>query len=441
MYRHSITIYDKRGRLLAKIRDAVDLRKFGHTSYFPGEYLGGPVEAAFTADGDYLWVSNYNMEGKGFKHPGCDGCHGSEFDPGFLYKINVSTFEIENVVKVGAVPKFLAISNDQQTLLVSNWSSGDVSVVDLKKEVEVERIKVGVHPRGIDITEDGKQAFVTVMGSNKIAVIDLQDYSVDYLENFGRSPRHLILGSHDSVLYVSLNSGNQVVRYNRFTKEKLTCKTPPGPRSMCISPDESYLYVVNYFDNTFSKIDCRGMELLEVVATAEKPIGICGNWEDAEIWVACYSGKIEIFKDIELEKLQADKSFFNLDWSSYFSTSEIKEEVVIPEVEEMKPSDSLMGNSVLPAVTLREKTERPITKTFYQKSKDCHYHLIAGSFSVPENADKKKEELKLKGYSAEVIVGKLNYVSVNCYGSREEAESHLDDIKKQLNESIWILKR
>jgi DNA-binding beta-propeller fold protein YncE len=59
MYRHTVTIYNKDGERLAKIKDGVNLKKYGFTDYQKGNYLGGPVEAVFTKDGNYLWVSNY----------------------------------------------------------------------------------------------------------------------------------------------------------------------------------------------------------------------------------------------------------------------------------------------------------------------------------------------------------------------------------------------
>jgi YVTN family beta-propeller protein len=462
MYRHTVTIYNKLGERVAKIRDAVNLSKFGYGDYESDKYLGGPVEAAFTKDGKYLWVSNYSMVGDGFERPGCDACHGSEFDPGFLYKINTSTNEIENVVEVGAVPKFLVISEDQSKLLVSNWSSGDVSIVDLESEREVKTVKVGAHPRGIDITADSKTAFVTIMGSTKIAEIDLDSYEVSYIKDVGRSPRHLILSAHDSVMYVSLNSSNRVLKYNRFTDERTSCITSSGPRSMCLSPSEDYLYVVNYFDDSFSKIDTRNMEVVEEIKTAAKPIGICGNWDDSEIWVACYSGKIEIFKDFHLDSLEHGTSILGFDLSSFWRTTSVKKEdnEVIAEVENTETVDSMekleevhediAEVAVKDPIIMKQKRNWLVVKSFentaskmkvQENPQNCQYHVIAGSFSIMENAQKRQKELSGKGYPAAIISGQLNYVSAQCYNSRSEAEEGVKSIKSNTGYSAWILKR
>jgi YVTN family beta-propeller protein len=460
MYRHTITVYGANGNRKAKIRDEVNLNDFGYSEYGRSSFKGAPVEAVFTKDGKYLWVSNYNMVGEGFDNPGCDACHGDEFDPSFLYKIDMSSFEIVGVVKVGSVPKFLAISEDQNILVVSNWSSGDVSIVDLSTEKEVKRIRVGPHPRGVDITEDSKTAFITVMGSTKIAEINLQTYETSYIKDIGRSPRSLILSDSDSTFYVSLNSGSSVIKYNRYTKEKVKCRTASGPRSMCLSPQGDYLYVVNYFDNSFSKIQTKNMEVAEKVKTSEKPIGICANWEASEIWVACYSGRIEIFKDFHLDSLRNGNSILGFDLSSFwaFTHSTVKDDnsnktitdLTIKDDEEVDEFEEIevvvpienpeVYSKIIPKTTVLEIDGKRFPD-IPDILKECHYHVIAGSFSVMENAENRKSELKGKGYSAIVIEGALNYVSASCYESKTAAEKGMHEIKSATGYSAWILKR
>ena len=66
MYRHSVTVYDARSlKLVRTISDAVNLRRLGYPSY-PGTSRGAPVEAAFSSDGRYAYLSNYSMYGRNF---------------------------------------------------------------------------------------------------------------------------------------------------------------------------------------------------------------------------------------------------------------------------------------------------------------------------------------------------------------------------------------
>lgn len=496
MYRHTITVYDKSGKLLAKISDKVNLNELGFDEYTGDSYLGGPVEAAFSNNGKTLWVSNYNMIGTGFDNPGCDGCNGKSYDPGFVYKINMETFQIEKAIKVGAVPKYLAISKDEKIMVVSNWSSGDISIVDMQQETEIKKVNVGAHPRGVAISSDSKKVYVTVMGSTKIACVDLANYEVTYLENIGRSPRHAILSANDSLLYVSLNSSNSLVKYNLCTNKKESCTTNAGPRTMVLSPDQNYLYVVNYFANTFSKIRTDSMTVVEVVNTGHHPIGITANWEDAEIWVACYEGKIEIFKDFHLaESMNKEEFIFEDELALFLSLfqpsispsestrvvkpidntaitdtnptelkdDEVTEAVVIPE-EKIVPKASANTISKFDPKKYEiqnSKDQNSKTQTTeIQNSKDqnskqptetkipatsngaCAYHVIVGSFSIYDNAVSFQSTVQKKGYSAVLIEGKgLTYVSAACYSSRDEATGAISSIYSDLDVKGWVLKK
>jgi YVTN family beta-propeller protein len=66
---------------------------------------------------------------------------------------------------------------------------------------------------------------------------------------------------------------------------------------MTISPEGSYIYVVNYMSNTMSKVRTRDMHVVQTVETKKDPIGITYDNATNHVWVACYSGAIMVFKD------------------------------------------------------------------------------------------------------------------------------------------------
>ena len=102
MYRHSVTVYDDQGSLLATIPDRVDLAEFGVEDGVVAR--GAPVEAASTSDGSFVYVSNYAMYGPGFGPEPGDKCTDSGWDNSFVYRVDTTTFEIDQVIEVGAVP-------------------------------------------------------------------------------------------------------------------------------------------------------------------------------------------------------------------------------------------------------------------------------------------------------------------------------------------------
>ncbi|MEG4082305.1 peptidoglycan-binding protein [Microcoleus sp. POL10_C6] len=298
MYRHTITVYDRNFKLVKTIPDTVNLSKFGF-SKFTGNYKGSPVEAAFSTDGKYAYVSNYKMYGSGFSNPGTDRCSpAAKHDQSFLYRINTQTLKIEKVIPVGAVPKFNAVSPDNRFALASNWCSWDLSVVDINKNLEIERVKLGAYPRGIVVTPDSKNAYVAIMGSSNIAKVNLIDFSVEWLRNIGNAPRHLTIDPNGKYLYATLNGEGNVAKIDLKTGKVVDkVSTGKAPRSMTISDQGKLLYVVNYFSNTVSKVRTSDMKVLQTVKVNSSPIGITYDPETNQVWVACYSGSIMVFQD------------------------------------------------------------------------------------------------------------------------------------------------
>lgn len=84
----------------------------------------------------------------------------------------------------------------------------------------------------------------------------------------------------------------------------------------------------------------------------------------------------------------------------------------------------------LPAITLN------VIKETY------NFHIIAGAFREPENAEKKLQQLIDKGYNAKILgVNKWNLtqVSYESFNSRTEAINALNSIKKNESKDAWLL--
>lgn len=81
-----------------------------------------------------------------------------------------------------------------------------------------------------------------------------------------------------------------------------------------------------------------------------------------------------------------------------------------------------------------------ITLTVAKEVKN--YHVIAGAFRDPLNADKKVKQLLEQGYDAQILgVNKWNLTTVSyaSYGDRLEALNGLRTIKKTVSSDAWLL--
>jgi YVTN family beta-propeller protein len=299
MYRHTISVYDRRFRLRSTISDRVDLARIGPRGR-SGVVRGAPVEAAFAPDGQTAYVSNYSMYGPGFGREGSDVCTPSSgIDDSFVYRVDMRRLRIDKAIAVGAVPKFLAVTPDDRYVLVSNWCSYDLSVINVRRGRQSRRIPLGRYPRGIAVGPGGRYAYVAVMGSTDIARIRLSDLSVGWLRGVGNAPRHLVIDPAGDFLYATLNGEGRVAKIDpRSGRVVARVATGSAPRSMAIAPDGRSLYVVNYESDTVSKVRTRDMAVIQTVATNADPIGVDYDRATRQVWVACYTGSLMVFRDV-----------------------------------------------------------------------------------------------------------------------------------------------
>ncbi len=302
MYRHTISVFDADKQLVATVPDTVDLAALGQP-VTSATYQGSPVEAAFDSAGRYAYVSNYRMYGIGFNADPGDSCNNDEGDPSYVYRLDLANVAdpgsvIDRAYPVGSVPKYVAVSPDDRLLLVTNWCTFDLTVIDLATETTIATLELGRHPRGIAITSDSAKAYVTVMGGRDIAIVDLATFEIAWLEGVGQGPRHVVLSPDDATLYATLNGEGKVIKIDLASGE-VTDRVSTGiaPRSMAISPDGTALYVVNYESNTMTKVRSSDFEILQTVDTAQHPIGITYDSFNDEVWVSCYTGVIHVFAD------------------------------------------------------------------------------------------------------------------------------------------------
>lgn len=416
MYKHKITVYDRNYKLVKTLSDEIDLENCGYEGY-KGVFQGSPVEAAFSPKGDYMWVSNYQMYGEGFDNPGTDGCRiADSYDSSFIYKIKVSTFEIEAVVKVGAIPKYIAVTPDNKYVLVSNWCSGDLSIVSTTWQKEVRRIKLGKYPRGIVVDNESKTAYVAIMGETRIAVVDLKSYKVSWIEDVGKKPRHLCIDSKSKYLYATINSENKVRKIDLLSKEVVaTARTQKTPRSMVLADNDKDLFVVNYNSNTMSHINTINMKTVQSVPTDHHPIGITYDHQTKDVWVACYSGSVKVYNQISYQTPVA----------------------AIPV--HTNPENTIEQNEITETVPI----EIPETTENESASISGRYHVIVGAFADPNNVQKMLKTCKNRGYSPYIINpgSRVQKISCHNYSSIQEARTALPAIQSSVEQGAWVLKK
>ena len=300
MYQHTVTVYDDQFRLVATVSDAVDLSTLGYPQ-FPGTTRGAPVEAAFTPDKKHVYVSNYSMYGRGQGPEGTDTCPvQNQLTPSFVYRIDMESFAVDQAIQVGKVPKYVAVTPDGKYLLVSNWCSYDMSVVDTATQQVVRTVPLQQWPRGIAVSPDSTTAYVANFGSSDVAMVDIATGDVTWIKDVGRATRHVNISPDGQFLYVTCNNSGYVAKIDLRAadgpKVVKTVSTGQQPRSSALASDGLHLYVVNYDSDTMSVVETATMTVTQTITTGHHPIGITYDPQTADVWQANYSGSIVVYK-------------------------------------------------------------------------------------------------------------------------------------------------
>ncbi len=303
MYGHNVTLYAADGTAQATIADGVDAARLG-ASGPTGTVRGAPVEAVFTADGQYAYVTNYAMYGAGLPPEPSETCTpADQVAPSYVYRIDLTKRVVDQVMKVGGLPKSLAITPDGRSVVVANWCSWDLSVIDTAQGKPVATVRLDKYPLGLAVSPDSRTVYVGLSGVNKLVTVDLGSVAggVTQAQDFAKTdadPRDIAISPDGRYLYLVHNEAGTVTKLDSSSGAVVAqAKTNEQPRSLVISPDGSAVYVANYATSTLVKLRGSDLGLIEEVKTDVHPVGVTYEPTKKRVWVACYSGSIVVFDD------------------------------------------------------------------------------------------------------------------------------------------------
>lgn len=269
-----------------------------------------PVEACFSNNDQFLWISLHNAGG---------------IVPFILDDINIQkkastgtkkvyVKDLENhtydsiyvpLIKTGATPKIIAATSDNKNLLVSNWHSHTLSILDvdsiqfpfatLQKNIPVSSI-----PRGIAINNQLGKSYAAQMGGAEITVINNLTWKKEPAIQVANNPRHIVMDSSGR-LFVSYNRSASIACIDAVTGKSLfTARTAAQPRTIILSKNHQFLFVTCYSGNKLEvfKIKDNGFEKMGSFECTDSPVGVdlYENDEIIEAWVCRYTkGLINVF--------------------------------------------------------------------------------------------------------------------------------------------------
>ena len=225
----------------------------------------GFVESLVLPDKNELWVSQMSKSA--------------------IHIFTNDTLQYQTTIKLkGNWSKVLLRDTKRNLVYCSNWSSHDISVVDITKRKELYRINVGGVPRGMVLSDDNKYMYVAqflVQNKSRGRVVKVDLASRRIVKRMGKpgAKRHIVKDKR-GYLYVSDMSKKSVDIYN--TKTDRLVKTIPvyhKPNTVVLSPDQQRLYISNRGPNNPAGYTKFGLVMgrLYVIDTAKQEVS--DYWE------------------------------------------------------------------------------------------------------------------------------------------------------------------
>lgn len=288
------------------------LRRLKEAGVREQQFAGKPVEAVFSHEGRYLWVSLYRRN----DDP-------TAILPSALAVIDTHSLRIVRVLHTGAIPKSMAVSQDGRLLAVAHWGENTVGLIQIDSDEPLEFRHLGAIPigkplrisseeqplnrdahcgsclRGVVFVPGGRHLLVGRMRGGGIAVVDLRQRKLmGVVEGMRPTPRHLILSPNGERLYLSSNVSGYVSVYALRDVLRLAVRgggtLPPlaavhvgaGARTIALSAEGKTLYaVVNQLARVVV-LDAHELRLRTSIAADSYPVGLALTPDGTRLWVS-----------------------------------------------------------------------------------------------------------------------------------------------------------
>jgi gliding motility-associated-like protein len=175
--------------------------------------------------------------------------------------VDVITNKLVKVIPVGLAPLGVAVNRAMGAVYITNRDDNTVSVISMLSNKVVATIPVGNFPTGVTVNNDGSLVYVANLKLNTVSVIDATTNTVintigNQYDNTFNMPQNICFSKDGTWMYVTNEGFNDVSVINTTTNKKLTAVSvgvSPGP--IILSPDGKYLYIANTHDSIISVIN------------------------------------------------------------------------------------------------------------------------------------------------------------------------------------------
>ena len=239
-----------------------------------------PVTQAFgvglSPDGETLWVS-------------------SGTPTNTLSRIRTSDGSMEEVIPLSPAdyPQNIAVSPDGLSVYVIAQRSFEVLVVSTTTNTVTRTISLGFVPTGLAVSSDNSTIFVVDYSAARVVAMTPTG-TVRDSELVGSGPIGVAYSATDSRLYVSNQSSNSVSVIDATDPASLstvgsTIPVDIVPRDLAVSPDGSQVWVPSQGSSTVSIIDTATGMVVDTVSAPDASDAIAFTPDGSRVFVVAFS--------------------------------------------------------------------------------------------------------------------------------------------------------
>jgi YVTN family beta-propeller protein len=164
---------------------------------------------------------------------------------------NVSSFTVIGTVSVGNGPSAVSIDPDTEQAVVTNYTDGTVSIVDLTALTAGPPIVVGANPVDVAILPRLSTAIVTNFGGDSVSLIDLVSGSVFATTGTESEPLGVAIQPDTATAFITNSNSNTVQAVDLTTGlTGIILPTDMVPVADAVDTDDNVLAVANASQNT-----------------------------------------------------------------------------------------------------------------------------------------------------------------------------------------------
>jgi YVTN family beta-propeller protein len=171
-------------------------------------------------------------------------------------------------------------------LYVANYSSNNVSVIDINSNTVIATIPVGSNPYAVAVNPAEARAYVANGGDNAVSVIDTNMNNIIATMPVGDTPTALAINPSGSRVYVSNFRSYNVSVIDTNTNSVITTIPLVGQLGfLSVNPAGTRLYVACWQNGTVAVIDTNTNAVIATISVGTSPRGVAINPSGTRVYV------------------------------------------------------------------------------------------------------------------------------------------------------------